>query len=64
MTGAKFRSPIPYFLLTVFLGLVPILKYKYPVQFFPALSPWLVEVTSVVLGVAAAFWVFQGVGIF
>lgn len=37
------------------MGLVPVLNNKYPAQFFPALSPWLVELLSVGLGVAAAF---------
>jgi hypothetical protein len=34
---------------------VPVLNNKYPTQFFPALSPWWIEVISLVLGVGAAF---------
>ena len=55
MTGTKTYSPIPYFLLTALLGLVPVLNNKYPGQFFPDLSPGLVEILSVGLGVVSAF---------
>lgn len=52
---SKSGSPIPYFLLTALLGLVPVLNNKYPAQYFPAVSPGLVELLSVGLGVVAAF---------
>lgn len=55
----KLHSPIPYFLLTALLGLVPVLNNKYPTRFFPALSPDLVSVLCVVLGVAAAYLGFS-----
>ncbi|HJT24807.1 MAG TPA: hypothetical protein VJ873_09535 [bacterium] len=51
----KTYSPIPYFLLTALLGLVPVLNNKYPTRFFPAIDPGLVELLSVGLGVLAAF---------
>ncbi len=55
----KLPSPLPFFLLAALLGLVPVLNNKYPAQFFPALSPGLVELLSVALGVAAAFGGFS-----
>jgi hypothetical protein len=57
--NTKLHSPIPFFLLTALLGLVPVLNNKYPAYFFSALSPWLVEVLSVALGAAAAFGGFS-----
>lgn len=59
MTGTKLHSPVPYFLLTALMGLVPVLNNKYPAQFFPAFSPWLVEVVSVFVGITFAFWGFS-----
>jgi hypothetical protein len=59
LTGAKLHSPIPHFLATALMGLVPVLNNQYPAQFFPALSPWGVEVVSVFLGVVFAFWGFN-----
>jgi len=53
LTGTRIHSPVPYFILTALLGLVPVLNNKYPAAFFPALSPWWVEVVSVFGGVAA-----------
>ena len=54
----KLHSPFPYFLLTALLGLVPVLNNKYPTSFFPALSPWWVEVISVMAGTFTAFMAF------
>lgn len=55
----KLHSPVPYFLFTALLGLVPVLNNKYPTLIFPALSPGLVEILSVGLGVAAAYMGFS-----
>ncbi len=59
MQTAKLHSPVPYFLLTALMGLVPVLNNKYPASFFPALSPGLVELLSVALGVFAAVMGFM-----
>jgi len=50
----KLHSPIPYFLLAVLAGLVPVLNNKYQAAFFPALSPGVIEILSVFAGIAAS----------
>ncbi len=55
----KLHSPLPFFLLAALFGLAPVLNNQYTAQFFPALSPWLVEALSAALGVAAAFGGFS-----
>jgi len=59
LSGAKFHPSWPYFLLTAVLGLVPVLNNKYPAQFYPALSPWWIEVIAVFGGVVTAFMGFS-----
>lgn len=58
MISKKLHSPVPYFLLTALLGLVPVLNNKYPASFFPDISPGLVELLSVCGGIAAAAFGF------
>lgn len=55
----KLHSPYPYFFLAALLGLVPVLNNKYPSQYFPAVSPWWVEVLSVGGGVWAVTFGFS-----
>jgi hypothetical protein len=55
----KLHSPYPFFFLTALLGLAPVLSNKYPATYFPAVSPWWVEVVSVGAGVLAAFLGFS-----
>lgn len=59
MSNTKLHSTWPWFTLTALFGLVPVLNNKYPVQFFPALSPWWVEVLSVAAGVYCATEAFR-----
>ena len=59
MTSTRIHSPTPYFILTALLGLVPVLNHKYPATFFPAVSPWWVEVVSVFGGVCAVVMGFS-----
>ena len=59
MNSLKLHSPWPYFLLTAVLGLVPVLNNMYPPQFYPALSPAIVETAAVIAGTFAAFMGFS-----
>lgn len=55
MSAKPLQSPKPFFILTAFFSLIPVLNNKYPGSFFPGIGSDWVEIVCVLGGTYTAF---------